>query len=505
MSPEIDAALERLRGALDASRVTLRRHDPVEVFPVRHEALGPGVASIREVAGLDMTRQPVVVRLLAGAAQVVEPDCAAASDDPGYHAMRERFGGLAAQIVTPVRRGGELVAILSIHDLRAPRTWTERELATARDVAASILDHRLAPPVRRPLVELPETGHNRWHPDLEPAITIDAGDTITVDCRDGLDGQITVTSLDRDLLTLDLGRGHPLTGPIAVRGARPGDVLRVDILEVVCDDFGSTALIPGFGLLADLYPDPYLVTWALRDGVATSGRMPGVRVPADPFVGVIGVAPSHARLAEWTAREAACGALPPLPASAVPATEPYASTAVRTIPPRELGGNLDVRQVRAGSTIFLAVDVEGALLSLGDVHFAQGDGEVCGTAVECHGRVRLRADVMRGAAHQPRTPLVESTEPALAGGRRHVVTTGFPLRDDGSVSPMDATLAARNAVLAMIDWLGAERGLTPQQAYILCSAAVDLRISQIVDVPHPTVSALCPLDLFHDVPPRRDD
>jgi formamidase len=505
VSAEIDVALERLRVALDASRITLRRADLVEVFPVRHEALGPGVGSIREVTGLDMTRQPVVQQLLAGAIQVVEHDCASASDDAGYHDMRARFGGLAAQIVTPVRRGDELVAILSIHDLRAPRQWTESELATAREAAASILDHRLAPPVRRPLIEAPDTGHNRWHPDLEPAITVEPGDTITVDCRDGLDGQIVAATTDADLLTLSLGRGHPLTGPIAVRGARPGDVLRVDILDVICDSFGSTALIPGFGLLADRFPDPYLVTWGLYDGVATSGRMPGVRVPADPFVGVIGVAPSHARLAEWTAREAACGALPPLADGAVPATEPYASTAVRTIPPRELGGNLDVRQVRAGSTIFFVVDVDGALLSLGDVHFAQGDGEVCGTAIECHGRVRLRVDLVRGASHVPQTPLIEAAEPAIAGGRRHVVTTGFPLRGDGSVSPMDATLAARNALLAMIDWLGAERGLTPQQAYILCSAAGDLRISQIVDVPHPTVSALCPLDLFHDVPPRRDD
>lgn len=363
---------------------------------------------------------------------------------------------------------------------------------------------RLDPPVRRPLVDAPDTGHNRWWPDLEPAIEIAAGDEIIVDTRDGLDGQITPTTRDEDLLTLGLYRGHPMSGPIAVRGAKPGDVLRIDVLAVDTDSFGSTALIPGFGLLADHFPDPYLVTWGLHDGVATSGRMPGVRIPADPFVGVIGVAPSHERLAVWRDREApVASAAQPIAESAVPASEPYASNAARTIPPRELGGNLDVKQIRAGSTLFLPVDVDGALLSLGDVHFAQGDGEVCGTAIETHGRVHLRVDIVRGAAFAPRTPLVESTEPAGAGSRRHVVTTGLPLRPDGSNADMDLTQCARNAVLEMIDWLGAERGLTPQQAYVLCSAAVDLRISEVVDVPNPVVAALCPLDIFHDVPPQR--
>ena len=145
----------------------------------------------------------------------------------------------------------------------------------------------------------------------------------------------------------------------------------------------------------------------------------------------------------------------------MPAVEPYASTALRTIPPRETGGNLDVPQARAGATVFLPVDVPGALLSLGDVHFAQGDGEVCGTAIEMHGRVTLRVDVLPAArlGFRPQTPAFESTEPAWKGGRRHFVTTGLPIRPDGSNADMDATLAARNALLAMIDWLVAERGL----------------------------------------------
>ena len=370
--------------------------------------------------------------------------------------------------------------------------------------------HELKPPIRRPLVDAPDTGHNRWHPDLPPALVVEPGDEVVIDCRDGLDGQITPATLDADLLAVDLDRGHPLSGPMAVRGAEPGDVLKVEILAIETDDFGSTAVFPGFGLLGDLFEEPYLVTWGLHDGSATSGRLEGIRIPADPFVGVIGVAPSPARMEQFRAREAALAeaggvALPPNANGAVPPGEPYASTALRTIPPRETGGNLDVPQARAGSTVFLPVDVPGALLSLGDVHFAQGDGEVCGTAIEVHGRVTIRVDVLPAgqARYRPQTPAFESVEPAWKGGRRHFVTTGLPIRPDGSNADMDTTLAARNALLAMIDWLGAERGLSREQAYVLCSVAVDLRISEIVDIPNPVVSALCPLDIFHASPPRR--
>jgi len=363
-------------------------------------------------------------------------------------------------------------------------------------------EHHLAPPIRRPLAELPETGHNRWHPDLEPALVVKDGDEILIDCRDGLDGQVIVTSTDEDLLTMDLNRPHPLTGPIFVEGAQPGDVLQIDILNVRTDTFGSTPIIPGFGLLADRFPDPYLVTWGLHDGFASSGRMPGIRIPEDAFVGVIGVAPSAERLAIWNAREAAVGALPPTAEGAAPTHEPYASTGARTIPPRELGGNLDVMQIRTGSTVFMPVDVPGALLSLGDIHYAQGDGEVCGPAIETHGQVRIRVRALRNVKHYPTTPIIESTEPAFRA-RRHISTTGMPIDDEGRIHPMDTTLAAKNAIELMIRWLGDEVGLSREQAYVLCSATVDLRISEIVDVPHPVVSALCPLDVFQEIRPQR--
>jgi large subunit ribosomal protein L6 len=145
----------------------------------------------------------------------------------------------------------------------------------------------------------------------------------------------------------------------------------------------------------------------------------------------------------------------------------------------------------------------GALLSLGDIHFAQGDGEVCGCAIETHGQARIRVSAHRNVRHHPTTPLIESTEPAFRAGRRHISTTGMPIDEDGRIHPMNTTLAAKNAIELMIQWLGDEAGLTREQAYVVCSASVDLRISEIVDVPHPVVSALCPLDIFTEIRPQR--
>ena len=248
-------------------------------------------------------------------------------------------------------------------------------------------------------------------------------------------------------------------------------------------------MIPGFGFLADLFPDPYLVKWEIADGVARSGELPGVVVPEELFAGVVGVAPSHERLEEFRAREEALRAAgqtvaDSLPASAVP---PEAADGLRTIPPREVGGNLDVRQLVAGSRIWLPVDVEGALFSIGDLHFAQGDGEVCGTAIEVAGAVTVRFTLHEGGPGF-RFPVFETPgSPA----RRSFATTGIPV-DAG----MDLNAAARAALLAMIDHLERRYGFERAAAYALCSVVVDLRISEVVDVPNPVVSALLPLDVF---------
>ena len=237
--------------------------------------------------------------------------------------------------------------------------------------------------------------------------------------------------------------------------------------------------------------------------------MEGIRIPADPFVGVIGVAPSHERMEQFRAREAALAeaggiAQPPEASGAVPAASPTRRLRCARFR-RAKRAAISMCRRRARARPLPAGRRRGALLSLGDVHFAQGEGEVCGTAIEIHGRVALRVDVLPAAklGYRPQTPAFESVEPAWKGGRRHFVTTGLPIRPDGSNADMDTTLAARNALLAMIDWLVAERGLTREQAYVLCSVAVDLRISEIVDIPNPVVSALCPLDIFQAIPPRR--
>jgi formamidase len=335
-----------------------------------------------------------------------------------------------------------------------------------------------------------ERAHNRWHHDLEPIARVAPGTEITLETRDGLDGQLTRQSSHDDILELDLGLGHPLTGPVYVAGAEPGDVLEVELREYETADFGVTAVIPGFGYLGDLFPDPYLVKWELVDGKARSPELPGVAVPGAVFAGVVGVAPSRERAEEFRLREQAIAdaggpVADPLPERAIPES---AASGLRTIPPRETGGNMDVRQLVAGSRLYLPVSVPGALFSIGDLHFAQGDGEVCGTALEVAGAVRVRLGVEKNPAYRPRFPTYETPG---RPPRRSYATTGIPATD-----AMSLNVAAREALLDMIGYLEAVRGLPRPAAYALCSACVDLRISEVVNVPYPLVSALLPLDVF---------
>jgi formamidase len=331
--------------------------------------------------------------------------------------------------------------------------------------------------------------HNRWHPALPPVAAVTPGDEVTFECADGIGGQLTRASTHADAGRLDLGLAHPLTGPVFVEGAAPGNVLAVEFLAYEPDDFGTTAVIPGFGFLADLFTDAYLVKWEIADGVARSRELPGVAVPQDMFAGVVGVAPSPERLAGYLAREQALRERGQPVADALPeaAIPPEAAAGARTIPPRETGGNMDVRQLVAGSTLWLPVDVPGALFSVGDLHFAQGDGEVCGTAIEVAGSVTVRF-----AVHDAPAPSLPAFE--TPGGRRverSFATVGIPVGDG-----MDLNAAARAALLEMIGHLERRYGFERPAAYALCSACVDLRISEAVDVPYPLVSALLPLDVF---------
>jgi formamidase len=359
---------------------------------------------------------------------------------------------------------------------------------------------------KKRLKDQPTTGHNRFHPGIPPIISVEEGEEVLLPTRDALDGQLGPSTTEADMATMDAGVIHPLTGPVFVKGAMPGDVLEVEFVDIVPEPHAITAIVPGLGFLRDVFTTPLLVHWDLRDGWATSSQLPGVRIPGAPFMGVSGVAPSPAQLRAWTQREADLlsrgGAVfPPDPAGAVPGSGPAATEGLRTLPPRENGGNFDVKQLTKGSRLLLPVAVEGALFSTGDGHFAQGDGEVCVTAVEMGATAVVRFRVLKNTAatRALRGPRFSHAgyfaAPEWAAPKGFVAAMGMPIRDDGVNEGENLTLACRNAVLNMIDLLQ-ERGWTRDQAYVLCSVAVDLRISNVVDVPNYVVSALIPEAIF---------
>jgi formamidase len=360
---------------------------------------------------------------------------------------------------------------------------------------------------RKPLVEETNTGHNRWHPDILPNLEVAEGEEVVLETRDSLDGQLGPTATAATLATLDAGPIHPLTGPVFVKGAAPGDLLEVEFVDIVPEPRAFTAIVPGLGFLRDLYTEPYLVQWEIADGFATSPALPRVRIPGAPFMGVSGVAPSRAQLAAWTAREAALASrgglvLTPDPAGAIPGNGPAATEGLRTIPPRENGGNMDVKQLTKGATLQIPVALDGALFSVGDAHFAQGDGEVCVTAVEMAATTVVRFRVVKGAGRTlVRGPRFRHpgyfAAPEWAAPKRFVAAMGMPIRDDGENEGENLTLACRNAVRNLIDLLQ-ERGFTREQAYVLTSVAADLRVSNVVDVPNYIVSALIPEAIFED-------
>jgi formamidase len=391
----------------------------------------------------------------------------------------------------------------------------------------------LAGPAFAKTVRIPKTGalcaddpvcHNRWHPDIKPVATADPGDTVVFGTRDALDHQFTRNSTAADVAAANLNRVHPLTGPLFVNGAEPGDVLAVTIGDIVPDKFGYTVIVPGFGFLRDLFPNPHIVRWDLTATEATSPDMPGVKVRFNGFTGTIGTAPGPKEADIMFQREDALMkaggfVLPPEPKDALPKdlcgpTGPGKDRCLRTIPPRENGGNMDVKQMVKGTTLLLPCFVKGCLLSIGDVHFAQGDGEVSGTAIEMDATVTVKVAVRKGLAAFIRQPHFEGGK-QLKGLEpdKFYATVGFPIKESGKVTPYhqyldgvrigplmnlseDVTLSARDALLQMIEWIVREKKLTREQAYVLSSVAVDLRISNLVDVPNFAVTAILDLGVF---------
>jgi formamidase len=358
------------------------------------------------------------------------------------------------------------------------------------------------------LRDQPHTGHNRWHPDVTPVLEVDPGEEVVLQTRDAVDGQIPFGVPVDATASIARGAVHPLTGPVYIRGVEPGDLLEIEYLDVVPEPFGWTRISPGLGFLRDVFTTPYLAHWQIKDGWATSSALPKVRIPAGCFMGTAGLAPSRAQLEQWTRREADLLAkgglvLPPDPTDAVPARGAVAVEGLRTMPPRENCGNVDIKQLTRGSRLFIPVAVAGGLFSTGDAHFAQGDSECCVTAIEMGATVavRFRVHQQEAARRGIKWPRFASSDyfvpPQWAVPRRFTATVGMPVRADGVNEGENLTLAARNALLNMIDLLQ-ERGWTREQAYVLCSVAVDLRVSNVVDVPNFVVSALLPEDIFEE-------
>ncbi len=299
--------------------------------------------------------------------------------------------------------------------------------------------------------------HFGWDNANPPVLTVAPGDCVDFEIVDASGGQLGIDSGIAEVAALDFARVNPVTGPVYVDGAEPGDMLKVTIESFAPSGWGWTAVIPGFGLLADQFPDPAINIWKYdAQSLVPAAYGPGGRVPLKPFCGTIGLAPGEAGLHS-------------------------------IVPPRRVGGNMDIRDLCAGTVLYLPVEVAGALFSVGDTHAAQGDGEVCGTAIESPMDVALTFELVKDA--NLRFPRYETPGPVSRhfDGKGYQVTTGI-----GS----DLMQGARDAVSGMIDLLGEIYGLSATEAYMLCSACADLRISEIVDQPNWVVSLYFPKIVF---------
>jgi formamidase len=410
------------------------------------------------------------------------------------------------------------------------------------------MSHKHAPYVRAALVALALLAHaatadvtvggggvtcaedpaciNRLHADIPMAASAEPGERITFIGRDAGDLQLDADR-DADLDTNprdSFGAVHPLTGPVHINGAAVGDVIAVKIESVVPGDVGYTSS-SSFGYAGDAVgAESRFIVWRLNDDYAESSALPGVRIPNASFPGVITTLPGRPQLDRVLAREQAladAGGNVYLPDT--DAAEPSslcgqegtrAGECLRTIPPREFGGNMDIRYLREGVTVYLPCHVEGCGLAIGDFHYAQGDGEVAGTAIEMDGDITVTVTVVDEPPALSHGPHYEGPASVLAiPSERFYAVTGFPFKRRGEIPreiayladakvadltnlSNDINLAARNALAAMIDHIVDRYGYDRTQAYMIASVAVDLRIGQLVDTPNVGVTAILPLDIF---------
>lgn len=365
---------------------------------------------------------------------------------------------------------------------------------------------------------------NRLHPAVSMTAHAAPGQAIIFRSRNASDFDLDPAAPRDPRLAGPYGATvHPIAGPVHIDGARRGDALAVSIEDIAPGAFGYTQ-IGGIGLVSDLIPGPYRVLWRIDRNYARSDAMPGVAIPNQSFPGVVTVLPDVAAHSAAMKREAAlkqAGGAVFIPEPALAAPESLCGQSgrarddcLRTIPPREFGGNIDSRYLGVGATIILPCLVDGCGLAIGDVHYAQGDGEVSGTAIEMDAEVTVRTRIIKGAGASMKGPQLSGPSSLLEiPSRRFFATTGIPLKKSGETPPdseylgsskikdlenlsKDLTLAARNALMAMIDHISENYGLTREQAYIVASVAVDLRIAQLVDAPNSGVVAVLPVDIF---------
>ncbi len=373
----------------------------------------------------------------------------------------------------------------------------------------------------KPMREQEMPGHNRWHPDIPPVAAVNPGDVFRIECKDWTDGQIKNDDNPNDIRDVDLSVVHVLSGPIRVEGAQPGDILVVDILDIGAfseHEWGFTGIFAkenGGGFLTEHFPTANKAIWDFQ-GIYTSSRhVPGVRFAGITHPGLIGCAPSHELLAKWNKRERELVAtdpdrVPPLatlpnPENAVLGSltgsefEKAAAEGARTVPPREHGGNCDIKNLSRGSKIYFPVYVDGAKLSMGDIHFSQGDGEItfCG-AIEMAGYIDLHVDIIKGGMDKYGmvNPIFKPgpVEPRYS---EYLVFEGISVDEfDGRQYYMDAHVAYRRACLNAIEYL-TKFGFTREQAYLLLSCApVEGRVSGIVDIPNVCCTVAIPTEIF---------
>lgn len=299
--------------------------------------------------------------------------------------------------------------------------------------------------------------HFGWNPSLAPVATVKPGSVVELETVDASGGQIHPDSSLDDVKNLDFSKVNPVTGPIYVDGAEPGDALKITILSFEPSGWGWSAVIPGFGLLADQFDEPALHIWEYdAQTLSPAPFLKNAAVPLNPFPGTIGVAPALA--GEHS-----------------------------VVNPRRVGGNMDTRDLGAGTVLYLPVEVPGALFSMGDAHAAQGDGEVCGTAIESPMKVTVRLDVEKGMPL--RFPRFTTPGPVT----RHFDAKGYEVTT--GIGP-DLMESAKAAVSDMVDRIAGKHGFSRAEAYMLCSVCADLRINEIVDAPDWIVSFYFPNIVF---------